>query len=305
MRISLVVPVYNEEQSIVEFYRQSEAVLTNFDDYEIIFVDDGSSDNSWNIINSLVQEQAIKHIRAIKLTRNFGHQEAVIAGLKLTTFELIGIIDADLQDPPSLLLDMCNLISNDVDIVYGKRISRKGETLFKKFSAMIFYRLFRLVTTFDIPVDTGDFRVITKRVTDQVIVLNEQTPFLRGIFAFTGYKSLPYEYSRSERFGGKSNYNLGKMIKLASNAIFAFSDIPYKLFMRLGFFSFFLSIIFGAYAILTAFISGYSSGWLSTFSLILFLGSLNFCFTGLIGKFVIQALNSTRARPIYFIDKII
>lgn len=305
MRISLVVPVYNEELSIAEFYRQSEATLRNFEDYEIIFVDDGSSDNSWNIINGLVQEQTIKHIRAIKLTRNFGHQEAVIAGLKLTTFELIGIIDADLQDPPSLLLDMCNLISNDVDIVYGKRISREGETVFKKFSAMIFYRLFRLVTTFDIPVDTGDFRVVTKRVTDQVIVLNEQTPFLRGIFAFTGYKSLPYEYSRRDRFGGKSNYNLGKMIKLASNAIFAFSDIPYKLFMRLGFFSFFLSIIFGAYAILTAFINGYSSGWLSTFSLILFLGSLNFCFTGLIGKFVIQALNSTRARPIYFIDKII
>ena len=305
MRISLVVPVYNEEQNISEFYRQTEAALKGFEDYEIVFVDDGSSDDSWSIINSLVQEQKVKHIRAIKLTRNFGHQEAVIAGLKLTTFELIGIIDADLQDPPNLLFAMCNLINNDVDIVYGNRISREGETVFKKFSAMIFYRLFRLVTNFDIPVDTGDFRVVTKRVTDQVIAINEQTPFLRGIFAFTGYKSLPYEYSRSERFGGKSNYNMGKMIKLASNAIFAFSDIPYKLFMRLGFFTFFLSIIFGAYAIITAFINGYTSGWLSIFSLILFLGSLNFCFTGLIGKFVIQTLNSTRARPIYFIDKII
>ena len=305
MRISVVVPVYNEEQNVSEFYRQSKAALIDFEDYEIIFVDDGSSDNSWGIINDLVEKEDIKHTRAIRLTRNFGHQEAVIAGLKLATFELIGIIDADLQDPPNLLPLMCNLISDDVEIVYGKRISRDGETLFKKLSAMIFYRLFRLVTTFNIPVDTGDFRVVTKRVTDQVIVLNEQTPFLRGIFAFTGYKSLPYEYSRSERFGGKSNYDLGKMIKLASNAIFAFSDIPYKLFIRLGFCTLLLSIVFGAYAIITAIVNGYSSGWLSTFSLVLFLGSLNFCFTGLIGKFVIQSLNSTRARPIYFIDKII
>jgi glycosyltransferase involved in cell wall biosynthesis len=305
MRISVVVPVYNEEQNLSEFYLQGKKALGNFEDYEIIFVDDGSNDNSWSIIEDLIEREEIKHTRAIKFTRNFGHQEAVIAGLKLAKFELIGIIDADLQDPPSLLPLMCNLIKNDVEIVYGKRISRDGETLFKKFSAMIFYRLFRLVTTFDIPVDTGDFRVATKRVTDQVIALNEQTPFLRGIFAFTGYKSLPYEYSRSERFRGKGNYDLGKMIKLASNAIFAFSDIPYKLFIRLGLLTLLLSIGFGSYAIITAIVSGYSSGWLSTFTLVLFLGSLNICFTGLIGKFVIQSLNSARARPIYFIDKII
>jgi len=305
MNISIVVPVFNEQESLAEFYLQTKKALTAFEDYEIIFVDDGSTDESWSIIDSFCQRSEYKGVRAIKFTRNFGHQIAVFAGMKVARFECIAIIDADLQDPPELLPAMCSLISKDIDIVYGKRISRNGETWFKKISALVFYRIFKILTTFEIPVDTGDFRIITRRVRDQVSIMNEHTPFLRGLFAFTGYKSIPYEYARNVRYGGESKYNLRAMLRLASNAILTFSDIPFKLFIRFGLFNLFIAVIFSIWAIVSSIINKSSPGWLSSFTLILFLGSLNLCFTGLVGKYVIQTLQASRNRPLYFIDKMI
>lgn len=303
MRISLVIPVYNEQESLNEFFSRTQQAMSVFQDYELIFVDDGSRDDSWKIISSFGNVNEGNKVIGLKLTRNFGQQTAVFAGLKVARFEYIGIIDADLQDPPELLPAMCELVSSEIDIVYGKRISRDGETWFKRISAHAFYRILKILSSFEIPIDAGDFRVITKRVRDQVILFNEHSLFLRGLFAFTGYKAIPFSYSRMERFDGKSKYNLSKLIRIASDAILTFSEVPFKLFVKLGFILLALAIILSTWAIALALSDVSSPGWLSIFSLVLFLGSLNLCFTGLIGKFVIQALNASRSRPLYFIDK--
>ena len=184
-QLSVVVPVFNEEDCIDEFFAELFRSLNGFDSWEVIFVDDGSSDSSWIKIEKLAKQN--QKVRGIRLTRNFGHQIAVSAGLEQARFDSIAIIDADLQDPPSLLPKMYALLSADVDIVYGKRSNRKGESVFKKISAKVFYRIFRMLVPFEIPIDTGDFRIISKKVKDHVIAMNEQDPFLRGLFALTGY----------------------------------------------------------------------------------------------------------------------
>jgi glycosyltransferase involved in cell wall biosynthesis len=298
---SLVVPVYNEEECLEYFLKEAKLALNFFKDWEIILVDDGSTDQSWPIISRHALKD--KRVRGIRFTRNFGHQHAVLAGLRASKFSFIGIIDADLQDPPSLLPEMTNCISDGVEIVYGKRLSREGESYFKKFSAKLFYRLFQKLVPFPIPLDTGDFRVITRRASDSVTSLNEQEPFLRGLFALTGLKAVPFEYSRHQRFAGRSNYSLPKMFRFAINAIFAFSEVPYKLFMKLGLWTFFVALLFGVSAIIYAIVGESVSGWLSIFALVLFFGSLNAVFTALVGTYVIKNLNIVRSRPTYFISE--
>jgi glycosyltransferase involved in cell wall biosynthesis len=298
---SLVVPVYNEEECLEYFFKEAKLALNSFKDWEIILVDDGSTDQSWPIISRHALKD--KRVRGIRFTRNFGHQHAVLAGLRASNFSFIGIIDADLQDPPSLLPEMTNCITDGVEIVYGKRLSREGESYFKKFSAKLFYRLFQKLVPFPIPLDTGDFRVITRRACDSVTSLNEQEPFLRGLFALTGLKAVPFEYSRHQRFAGRSNYSLPKMFRFAINAIFAFSEVPYKLFMKLGLWTFFVALLFGVSAIIYAIVGESVSGWLSIFALVLFFGSLNAVFTALVGTYVIKNLNIVRSRPTYFISE--
>ena len=299
---SLVVPVYNEEECLEHFLQEAKIALNSFKDWEMIFVDDGSTDQSWSIISRHALKD--KKVRGIRFTRNFGHQHAVLAGLRATQFSYIGIIDADLQDPPSLLPKMTSCITDGVEIVYGKRSNREGETFFKKFSARFFYRLFQRLVPFQIPLDTGDFRVISRRACDSVTSLNEQEPFLRGLFALTGLKAIPFEYSRHQRFAGSSNYSLSKMFRFAVNAIFAFSEVPYKLFMKMGLWSFFVALLFGVSAIIYAIVGESNSGWLSIFALVLFFGSLNAVFTALVGTYVIKSLNIVRSRPTYFISEI-
>lgn len=301
--ISLVVPVMNESECIDVFIAESLVALENFKKWEIIFVDDGSTDDSWIKISK--HAKGNKNIKAIRFTRNFGHQIAVMAGLTRSNNELVAIIDADLQDPPSLLPFMSELINEEVDIVYGRRIERVGETWFKRISARIFYRVFQRLVPFSIPLDTGDFRVVSKRAKNEIISLFEQEPFLRGLFAFTGFRSVPYDYQRQPRFAGRSNYTFSKMLKLAFDAVVSFSEVPYKVFAKLGLTLFAFAFLFGVSAIGYALFVESSAGWISIFALVLFFGSLNILFTALIGLYVIKSLHAARRRPTYFINRVI
>jgi len=299
--LSVVVPVFNEESCIQVFYEELVASLMEYSVYEIVFVDDGSSDRSWQILCGMAAKD--QRVKAIRLTRNFGHQIAVMAGLEKASCDAIAIIDADLQDPPSLIPEMHNLIHGEVDMVYGRRVVREGESIFKKLSAKLFYRIFRKLVPFEVPLDTGDFRIVSKRVRDQIVSMNEQDPFLRGLFALTGFGATPFDYVRNARFAGKSKYNLRRMFSLASNAVITFSDFPFRIFTKLSLFLLFVASIAGVWAIFLAITGDAISGWLSIFALVLFLGSLNIVFSAVIGTYLLQSLKASRARPRYFVSQ--
>lgn len=293
--ISVVSPVFNEEAGLETFVREVNLKLSPSANFELILVDDGSSDRSWEEIKKVASK--FPNIRGIRLTRNFGHQFAVLAGLEVASGCKIAIIDSDLQDPPELINPMANLISENTDIVYGKREEREGESVFKKITAKIFYRILNRLSAFEIPLDTGDFRVISRRACDEVVSMSEHDPFLRGLFAFTGFNSIPYHYKRSPRFAGETKYTFLKMRKLATSAFIGFSDAPYKLFVRLGIWSFGIAILFSAYALFHALTTDASSGWISIFAAVVFFGSLNTLFIGLVAKYMMITLTNVRNRP--------
>ena len=305
LRISVVVPVFNEESCLSEFFDRTCKALKTCKDYEIIFVDDGSTDQSWAILEAIHKNSKKGKVKLVRLTRNFGHQLAVVAGLKLARFELVSIIDADLQDPPELIIKMAKLISNKVDIVYGQRIEREGETFLKRFTANLFYKVFNSLSDLRIPLDTGDFRVVSKRVIEQVLQSSEPKQFLRGAFAYTGYKSEAFEYVRHRRFGGTTKYSYKKMLTLASNAMFSFSDLPFRLFVKLSIWLVFFAATLGIWIIIGSLSQGFPQGWLSVFTLVLFLGSINFCFLAFLGKYILQILDISKSRPAVYVDKII
>lgn len=299
--ISIVSPVFNEELGLREFVH---AVNTQFEapsDFEIILVDDGSSDGSWNLIKEISLE--FSNIRGVRLTRNFGHQFAVLAGLEIAKGCKIAIIDSDMQDPPELIRPMADLISKNIDVVYGKREAREGESIFKKLSAKIFYRTLNNLSSFEIPLDTGDFRVISRRACAEVVSMSEHDPFLRGLFAFTGFDSVPYNYKRHPRFAGETKYTFLKMRKLATSAFIGFSDAPYRLFLRLGLWTFGIAILFSIFALVHALTAQVNSGWMSIFAAVVFFGSLNTLFIGLVAKYVMITLSNVRKRPRWIIKE--
>ena len=301
MNISLVVPVYNEETVIEEFIRRTCAALFSFQDYELIFIDDGSTDSTYDLILTAISVN--QKIKCIKFSRNFGHQYAVVAGLTKSQYQTIAILDADLQDPPELLREMATKVEEGYEIVYGQRISRKGETLFKRISAGTFYRILDLLTPIAIPKDTGDFRVISKRAAKTVVEMKEVNPFLRGLFAFTGLKSFAFPYVREERFAGSTKYTLKKMLKLATDAIYGFSSVPLKIFMRVSQVLLIAAIFFAIYAVFRSLENGSGSGWLSIFSAVFFFGALNLSFLALISRYLISTLNTVQNRPNYVVEK--
>jgi dolichol-phosphate mannosyltransferase len=305
LRVSVVVPLFNEEYCLIEFFDRTCKALKTCKDYEIIFVDDGSTDQSWAILEAIHKNSKKGKVKLIRLTRNFGHQLAVVAGLKLARFEIVSIIDADLQDPPELITKMAKLISNEVDIVYGQRIEREGETFLKKFTANLFYKMFNSLSDFRIPLNTGDFRVVSKRVIEQVLQSSEPKQFLRGAFAHTGYKSEAYEYVRHSRFGGTTKYSYRRMLTLALNAMFSFSDLPFRLFVKLSMLLMFFAVTLSIWTIFSSLAKGFPQGWLSVFTLVFFLGSINFCFLAFLGKYILQILEISKSKPAVYIDKII
>lgn len=304
MKISILIPVYRSASFLgktvkaIEYERQ----LHNWD-LELVLVEDGSGDNSFEVIKTLAS--AYPFIKGIKLSRNFGHQAAVRTGLEFVTGDYVAIIDDDLQDPPSLLPRFFSFLDQGFDVVYGVRKKRK-ESLWKRFSYNAFYKILALLSDTKIPLDSGDFCVMKKRVVDKMLMLNESQPFLRGIRAWVGFKQMGLEYEREMRIAGDSGYSLKKLLKIASDGIFSFSSIPLKVVTFLGLLSLILSILYTLFMFIKYLTVGVDSpGFITTILFISFFGSINMIGLGILGEYMARVYEETKKRPHAVIEEVI
>jgi dolichol-phosphate mannosyltransferase len=303
--LSIVVPCFNEEACIPELYRRltdaARSVAEN--DYELVLINDGSRDGSWAAMEQLAA--ADDHVLAINLSRNHGHQLALTAGLDLCRGKTILIIDADLQDPPELLPAMLETMREQrADVVYGVRRSRAGETAFKRATAHGFYRLLSRATDIDIPVDTGDFRLMSRRALDALLAMPEQARFIRGMVAWIGFRQVPFAYDRDQRFAGSTKYPFGKMLRFALDALTGFSSAPLKLASHAGLLLSFGSLLILAY-IGYAFIAGRSiQGWTSLMLVVVILGAVQMFVLALMGEYIGRLYNEVKGRPLYIVQDV-
>ncbi len=304
-KISMVIPMYYEEEVANECYNKVSKILMSLEnyDYEIIFINDGSKDKTLDILEDIAKKD--EKVKVISFSRNFGHQAAVTAGLKEVTGDAIVIIDADLQDPPELIPDMLKLWEEGNEVIYGKRKVRKGESAFKLLTAKMFYKTLNALSDVEIPKDTGDFRLVDRKVVDVINNLPEHNKFLRGLFSWVGFKQKAYEYERQERFAGKTKYPLKKMLKLASDGIISFSNKPIKLVGALGIISIVISIILLVYAILSYIfkLNNLSAGWTSIMVAITFFAGVQLLSLWVISEYIGRIYDEAKGRPQYIIDK--
>jgi polyisoprenyl-phosphate glycosyltransferase len=301
-KLSVVIPCYNEEACLEMLHaRVSEAARTSVgEDYEIVLINDGSRDASWPVMQRL--SAADPHLVAINLSRNHGHQLALTAGLDLCAGEEILIIDADLQDPPELLADMrAAMRSQGADVVYAVRRKREGESIFKKLTAAVFYRMLDRITDTPIPLDTGDFRLMTRRALDALLSLPEQARFIRGMVAWIGFRQVPFVYDRHERHAGTSKYPLGKMIRFALDAITGFSTAPLRFASHVGLLLTAASALLVLY-IVGAWVMGNAiQGWTSTMLVVVVLGAVQMFVLGMIGEYLGRLYVESKRRPLYLV----
>lgn len=303
--ISVVVPMYYEEEVARECYERLKAVLEGMENYsrEIVFVNDGSRDGTQGILEDIAAKD--KTVKVIAFARNFGHQCAVSAGLKYVTGDVICIIDADLQDPPELIPGMVSKWEEGYEVVYGKRKERKGESFFKLFTAKTFYKVLNYFSEVDIPKDTGDFRVVDKKVVDTINAMPEHNRFLRGMFSWAGYRQYAFEYERRERFAGKTKYPLKKMLKLASDGIVSFSKKPLQLIGFLGMVCLFLSLALLVYSIVAfaRHIAAFSGQTAIILFAVAFVGGLLLCALRITGEYIGRIYDESKGRPQYVVAK--
>ena len=305
-RLSIVAPCYNEEAGLEEFYRRMTAAAaeTAGSDYELVLLNDGSADRTWSIMAGLAQRDP--HVVAVNLSRRHGHQLAMTAGLYTCRGERILTIDADLQDPPELLGEMWRLMDRaEADVVYGSRRERQGETMLKRGTAALFYRLMRRVGYADMPVDAGDFRLMTRRVLDILNSMPEQHRFIRGMVSWIGLRQLPLAYDRAARHSGSSNYPLAKMMGLAFDALTSFSIMPLRLASFLGLALGCLSLLMLGYTLGSWALGRVVEGWTSLLTVVLILGSTQLILFGLLGEYVGRLYLETKRRPLFVIDQVV
>lgn len=306
-KISVIVPMYFEEEVAKECYNRLKNVLDNIQnyEYELIFINDGSKDKTLTILEEIANED--RNVKVISFSRNFGHQCAVTAGIKYVTGDAIVIIDADLQDPPELIPEMLKLWEQGYEVIYGKRKERKGESKFKLLTAKMFYNVLNSLSDVDIPKDTGDFRLVDRKVIDVINSLPEHNKFLRGLFSWVGFNQKAYEYERQERLAGKTKYPFKKMFKLASDGIISFSTKPLKIVSGLGVLSIFISLAILIYSILSYILkwNNLTPGWTSLMVTITFLGGSILVSLGMIAEYIARIYDESKGRPQYIIDKTI
>ena len=304
-KVSLVIPMYYEEEVARECYNRVTRVLSSLQDYtyEIVFINDGSKDKTLEILEEITEQDT--NVKVISFARNFGHQCAVTAGLQEVTGDAIVIIDADLQDPPELIPDMLKLWEDGNEVIYGKRKTRDGESKFKLFTAKMFYQTLNALSDVDIPKDTGDFRLVDKKVVDVINNLPEHNKFLRGLFSWVGFKQTPFEYERKERFAGKTKYPLKKMLKLASDGIISFSTKPLKIVGGLGILSMVISLLILIYAIFSFIfhLHNLTAGWTSLMVTMTFLGGIILISLWMTGEYIARIYDEVKGRPQYIIDR--
>jgi polyisoprenyl-phosphate glycosyltransferase len=301
--LSVVVPVYNEEKSIQLMYNRVKAavepITTNF---ELIFVNDGSRDNSFLELKRLASTDS--RVKYIHFSRNFGHQIAVSAGLDKSIGEAVVIIDGDLQDPPEVIPQMMAKHKEGFEVVYGQRAKRKGESWFKKVTAKYFYRTLKKITNVEIPVDTGDFRLIDRKIVDLLKQMPEQNKFLRGQIAWLGFRQTHVLFERDERQFGETGYPFSKMLKFALDGITGFSDVPLQLVTKMGIVISFFSFLVILYAIFSHFVLEQTiTGWTSLIISSMFIGGVQLISIGIIGEYISRINKNVQNRPLYIIDE--
>jgi dolichol-phosphate mannosyltransferase len=303
--LSIVVPCFNEEACLPALHERLSGAARKAagEDYEIVLVNDGSRDSSWPIMRKMAADDS--HVVAVNLSRNHGHQLALTAGLDLCRGETILIIDADLQDPPELLPDMMQAMrEQDADVVYGVRRSRSGETAFKRATAHGFYRLLSRATEVDIPLDAGDFRLMSRRALDALLAMPEQARFIRGMVAWIGFRQLPFAYDRQERFAGSTKYPLKKMIRFALDALTGFSSAPLKLASHVGLALSIGSVILILY-IAYAWAAGHNiPGWTSLMLIVVIIGAVQMFVLALMGEYIGRLYNEAKRRPLYIVQEV-
>jgi polyisoprenyl-phosphate glycosyltransferase len=301
--ISIIVPIYNEEKNIFLLYNRLRSVLDQLkESFELIFINDGSQDKSLMLIKTLAEQD--ERVKFINFSRNFGHQVAVSAGLDYTQGKAVVIIDADLQDPPELIIDMYQKMKDGFDVVYAKRKKREGESFLKLFTAKVFYRLLAKITSVQIPIDTGDFRIISSKVVSVLRKMPERNKYLRGQISWVGFPQTYIEYNRSERANGKTGYTYRKMVRFALDGITSFSSFPLKVASILGFIVSGIAFIVMLYAIYAHFFSKATvEGWTSLIISILFLGGIQLISIGIIGEYISRINTDVRNRPLYIVSE--
>jgi dolichol-phosphate mannosyltransferase len=299
--LSVVIPCFNEEGTLRETHRRvSQAMAKVPALYEIVYVDDGSRDTTPELLRTLQQQDP--QVRVVCLSRNFGHQFAVTAGLAHARGDAVVIMDADLQDPPEVVAKMVQQWEQGYEVVYGVRADREGETRFKLLTATLFYRLIRWLSDTEIPLDTGDFRLIDRKVVDAILAMPERDRFLRGMVSWTGFRQVGVSYRRAARFAGQTKYPVGKMLRFAVDGILSFSIKPLRLSTLMGFFSAGLALLVILYALaMRLFTQRWVTGWTALMIAILFLGGAQLIALGIIGEYAGRLYGEAKRRPLYLV----
>jgi dolichol-phosphate mannosyltransferase len=302
--LSVVAPVYNESAVVEEFHRRVTAALADVGDYEIVVVDDGSSDGTWDILRRLAAGDP--HLRLFRLSRNFGHQAALTAGIDVARGDAIVTIDADLQDPPELIPALVERWQQGFDVVYAVRTARAGEARLRLAAIAFFYRLIGAITATEVPHDVGDFRLVSRRAADALRGMPERARFLRGMAGWIGFKQTGVEYARDARFAGKSKYPFASLLRLALDGIVSFSIAPIRLVTALGFALVIFCIGVFAWVLYVQFVeSRHPAGWTSVIAVVLLLGGVQLLSLGVIGQYVARIFEESKRRPLYLFEDVV
>jgi polyisoprenyl-phosphate glycosyltransferase len=299
---SVVVPAYNEQDSLPELARRLRAVLERLEGTsEVILVDDGSADRTWDVMRA--EGSRDPRFKALRLSRNFGHQAALTAGLDQAHGRAVIAMDADLQDPPEVIVDLVARWREGFDVVHAVRDRREGDSAFKRATASLFYRALRRITDVDIPIDAGDFRLVDHRALDAFKQMPERNRYIRGMFGWVGFRQSTVTYSRSGRYAGESKYPFAKMIRFALDGVTSFSDVPLRMALRLGFILAGLSILGGVVAVILKLTGALIvPGWVSLIVAVTFLGGIQLWMLGVMGEYISRIHDEVRRRPLYLVS---
>jgi dolichol-phosphate mannosyltransferase len=301
---SIVAPVFNEEETLPHFYQRMCEVMEQLGEaFEIVLINDGSRDNSYTIMQQLHQQDP--RVRVVDFSRNFGHQIAISAGLDHARGDAVVIIDSDLQDPPEVISQLIAAWKNGAEVVYAQRSKRSGETHFKLATAAAFYRLIERITSINIPRNTGDFRLLDRKVVKALVAMREQHRFMRGLSVWVGFRQEAVQYERHERFAGSTKYPLQKMLRFSLDAITSFSHVPLQLATSFGFLLAAISLIGILIAIILRVFTDAIVGQASTLILVLFMGGIQLIFLGIIGEYLGRIYDEVRSRPLYIVREVL
>lgn len=300
--LSVVVPLFNESATVEELHRRLTAALAPLGDYEVVLVDDGSHDGTWAMLRSLAAED--RHLRLVRLSRNFGHQAALSAGIDTARGDAIVLIDGDLQDPPELIPTLVAKWQEGFDVVYAVRSSRAGEARLRLAAISLFYRLLAVVTSTEIPRDVGDFRLLSRRAADTLRRMPERARFLRGMTGWIGFRQTGVEYARDARFAGESKYPFGSLLRLALDGIVSFSLAPIRFVTAIGFALVVFCMGVLAWSLYVRFFTRHHpQGWTSVIVVLLLLGGVQLLSLGVIGQYVARIFEESKQRPLYLVDE--